>query len=311
VKVLITSKSFGKADPAVITYLGSQGIKLVWSDVPNPTAEDIARQIPGCDGLIVGNDPVDRRVLDAADCLKIIHMNGTGMDAIDTETARERGIEVRNAPGVNKNAVAEMTLALMLVLGRKLDKHIRLFREGRWERQAGHEISGSVVGIIGLGNIGRRLVELLSGFGITIISFDPYADPAWAEAHRVHLAAEVDEVFREADWLVLSLALTDSTAHMVNRRTLSLMKPSAYLINTARGGIIDEAALYEVLKEKRIAGAALDAFADEPLPQDSPLRELDNILLTPHLAASSVESVIKVSWVVAQNIAAVLTHKAL
>jgi D-3-phosphoglycerate dehydrogenase len=306
-KVLVTSKSFGKADPEVIRYLGSQGIELVWSDVPNPSAEDISRQIPGCSGLIVGNDTVDRRVLDAGDSLKIIHMNGTGLDAIDVDAARERGILVMNAPGANRNAVAEMTLSMMLALGRRLDTHIRILREKRWERKPGHEISGSTVGIIGLGNIGRRLVELLGGFDVTRIAFDPHADAAWAASHGVRITSEADDVFREADWVILLAALTESTGGMVNRRTLGLMKPSAYLINTSRGGIIDEDALCEAIRENRIAGAALDAFADEPLPPDSPLRELD-ILLTPHVAASSVESAAKVSWIVARNLTAVLVN---
>ncbi|OHD78064.1 MAG: hypothetical protein A3J97_00580 [Spirochaetes bacterium RIFOXYC1_FULL_54_7] len=304
-KVLVASKSFGKADPAAAAYLEERGIKVVWTDVPNPGPEDLARQVPGFDALIVGNDTVDRRVVDAADCLRIIHMHGTGLDAIDVGAATEKGILVANAPGANRNAVAEMTLCLMLSLGRRLDKHLDLLRKGRWERSAGNEVSDSTVGIIGLGYIGRRVAELLEGFGVRLLGYDPYPDSTWATDCGLELMKEQDQIFAEADWVVLCAPLTEATEGMINRRTLSLMKRTAYLVNTARGGLVDEAALCEALQEKRIAGAALDAFAEEPLPPDSPLRGVD-ILLTPHIAATSVETAAKVSWIVSRNVAAAL-----
>lgn len=304
-KVLVASKSFGKADPAAVAYLEDRDIRIVWSDVPSPGPEDLARQVPGFDALIVGNDRVDRRVIAAADRLKIVHMHGTGLDAIDVEAATERGILVANAPGANRNAVAEMTVCLMLALGRRLDKHLNLLREGRWERSAGNEVSGSTVGIIGLGNIGRRVAELLAGFGVRLLGYDPCPDAVWAAERGLEPADSPDRIFAEADWVVLCAPLTAATEGLVNRRTLSLMKRTAYLVNTARGALVDEDALREALQERRIAGAALDAFAEEPLPADSPLRKLD-IVMTPHIAATSTETAAKVSWIVARNVAAVL-----
>mgnify|MGYP005839448031 FL=1 len=304
-KVLVASKSFGKADPAVVAYLEDRGIQVVWSDVPSPSPLDMARQVPGFDALIVGNDTVDQRVIAAADRLKIIHMHGTGLDAIDVGAATEKGILVANAPGANRNAVAEMTLCLMLALGRRLDKHMALLWQGRWERTAGNEVSGSTVGIIGLGSIGRRLVELLSGFRARILGYDPYPDAAWAAENGLEFVEDPECIFAKSDWVVLCAPLSDATERMVNRRTLGLMKRTAYLVNTARGGLVDEEALCEALRAKKIAGAALDAFVEEPLPLDSPLRELD-ILLTPHIAATSKETAAKVSWIVAQNVASVL-----
>ena len=309
-RVLVASKSFGKADPATAAYLEERGIAVVWSDVSNPGPEDLSRQIPGFDALIVGNNTVDRRVIDAADRLRIIHMHGTGLDAIDVAAATEKGILVANAPGANRNAVAEMTLCLMLALGRRLDKHLELLSRGRWERNAGNEVSGSTVGIIGLGNIGRRVAELLDGFGVRLLGYDPCPDLSWAGKRTVQLVDEPDRIFTEADWVVLCAPLTEATSGLVNRRTLSLMKRTAYLVNTARGGLVDETALCEAMQENRIAGAALDAFAEEPLPPDSPLRKM-NIILTPHIAATSVETAAKVSWIVARNVATALLEGSL
>ena len=304
-KVLVTSKSFGRYNKAAVDYLLERGFTIVRSSAKNPTPKLLAEEVRGCDALIVGNDPVDRSVLEAADSLKLVHMHGTGLDAIDVKAASDLGVLVANVPGANRNAVAEFTVALMLVAGRQMEKHIELLRQGRWERSAGNEVSGSVVGLIGLGNIGRRVVELLTGFDVRVLAFDPYADGEWAATHRIELAKDADSVFRAADYLVLAAPLTASTERIVNARTLALMKPTAYVVNTARGGLLDEAALRRALDAKLIAGAALDAFSVEPLPLDSPLRG-GGVVLTPHLAATSVETSAKVSEIVAKNLASIL-----
>lgn len=307
-KILVTSKSFGQYDPSCISLLEQNGFEVRRSDVPNPSAADIRRQIPGCTALVVGNDPVDRSVIDAGDSLKLIHMHGSGLDAIDMTAAVQRGIYVANVPGANKNAVAELTVLLMLSLGRGLAVHIDLLRRGEWKRYAGRELTGSTVGVIGLGNIGRRVVELISGFTVSVCGYDPHADKVWAADHRVKLACTSDEVFKNADWVILTLPLTEETRHIVNSRTLALMKPTAYLINTARGGLVDEQALCRAIGEKRIAGAALDAFAEEPPSMDSPLRGA-GILMTPHIAATSIETAALVSRRVSQNIIDVIINK--
>ncbi|MCX7788011.1 MAG: phosphoglycerate dehydrogenase [Spirochaetes bacterium] len=306
-KVLITSKSFGKYSYNAVQLLKDHGIQVIRSDVPNPTAADIIRQIKDCEGLIVGNDTVNREVIESAPKLKIIHMHGTGVDAIDVDTATSRGIWVANVPGLNSNAVAELTLCFMLALGRKLLKHVEVVKEGKWEREAGKEITGSIVGILGFGNVGRRIVELLRGFQATIIGYDPWVDLEWAKRENISLCLDMEEVFKRADWLILSLPLNASTEKIVNHRTLSIMKSSAYIVNTARGGLIDEEALFQALESKQIAGAALDAFAKEPLPMDSILKETD-ALLTPHIAASTIESIERVSMMVAKNVVDALIH---
>ncbi len=306
-KVLVTSKSFGKNSRKAQNILEENGFEVIRGSKANMTAQDIAREVVGMDVLIVGNDTVDRSVIDAADRLKLIHMHGTGLDGIDVSYATEKKILVANAPGANSNAVAELTVALMLSVGRGIVKHSHLLQDGRWERSAGHEVSGATIGLVGLGNIGRRIVSLLRGFDVRIVAFDPFADRKWADDNNVTLAENIDDVFAAADYLVLALPLNDATRHLVNERTLGLMKSSAYIVNTARGGLIDDAALCRALQEKRIGGAALDAFSEEPLPPDSILRSVD-ITITPHLAATSIESAAKVSEIVAENVVAIMKH---
>ena len=306
-KVLVTSKSFGRVAPDALELLKENGIKIVRGSRPSMTAAEIAAEIAGCDALVVGNDTVDAGVFAAADRLQVVHMHGTGLDAIDVAAATENGVLVANAPGANRNAVAELTVALMLVAARSIDKHIEILKAGRWERTAGHEISGKTLGVIGLGNIGQRIVELLSGFDMKVIGFDVNPDREWAERAAVALAHSPDEVFAEADFVVLALSLNENTRNFVDARRLGLMKPSAYLVNTARGGLVDDNALCVALREKRIAGATIDVFDPEPLSLDSPLRT-SGATLTPHLAATSVESAGNVSRIVARNLIDVLLH---
>jgi D-3-phosphoglycerate dehydrogenase len=307
VKVLVTSKSFGRAAPDAVELLKDNGIEIVWGSKASMTASEIALEIAGVDALIVGNDTVDASVFSAADRLRLVHMHGTGLDAIDISAATENGILVANAPGANRNAVAELTVALMLVAARSLDKHIEILKAGRWERAAGHEISGKTVGLLGIGNIGKRIVELLSGFGVTVVAFDVTPDTEWAGRLGITLVPSADEVLAKADFLILALPLNAQTRGFIDARRLGLMKRSAYLINTARGGLVDETALCVALRDKLIAGAAIDVFDPEPLPLDSGLRN-SGATLTPHLAATSVESAGNVSRIVARNVIDVLLH---
>ncbi len=306
-RVLVTSKSFGRFAPEAIQHLKDNGIKVVHGSKPSMTAEEMAAEVPGLDALIVGNDPVDARVLEAGDRLRLVHMHGTGLDAIDVTYATRKGILVANAPGANRNAVAELTVALILISARAIDRHIAILAEGRWERSAGTEVSGKTLGLLGLGNIGRRIVELLSGFEMQVLAYDPAADRSWAESHNVVLGEEVDHVFSKADFLVLALPLTAKTEKIVDARRIGLMKRTAYIVNAARGRLVDEDALCRAVTEKRIAGAALDAFSEEPLSADSPLHRT-GITLTPHIAATSLEATANVSVIVARNVVDVLVY---
>lgn len=306
-RVLVTSRSFGRAAPDALDLLAANGIEVVRGSRPAMTAAEIAAEIPGFDALIVGNDPVDSAVLSAGDRLRLVHMHGTGLDAIDIPAATDRGILVANASGANRNAVAELTLALMLVAARSIDKHVEILKSGLWERTPGHEVSGKTVGILGLGRIGQRIVELLKGFNVKIVAFDVKPDVDWAARNDVALATFADEVFMEADFVILAMSLNAQTRGFVDERRLGLMKRDSYLINTARGALVDDAALCAALRNQTIAGAAIDVFDPEPLAQDSMLRN-SGATLTPHLAATSVESAGKVSRIVARNVVDVLLH---
>lgn len=306
-RVLVTSKSFGRVAPEALELLAANGIEIVRGSKPSMSAAEIAAEIPGFDALVVGNDAVDAGVFSAADRLRLVHMHGTGLDAIDITAATASGVLVANAPGANRNAVAELTVALMLVAARAIDRHIDILRSGRWERTPGHEVSGKTVGILGLGKIGQRIVELLSGFDVRIVAFDVEPEREWAARNGVRLAAAADDVFVEADFLLLALSLNAQTRGFVDARRLGLMKRSAYLVNTARGGLVDDAALCAALRDKAIAGAAIDVFDPEPLAQDAVLRS-SGATLTPHLAATSVESAGNVSRIVARNVVDVLLH---
>jgi D-3-phosphoglycerate dehydrogenase len=304
-KVLVTSKSFGRTAPDAVDWLVGHGIDVVRASKPTMTADEIAAEIGDADALVVGNDPVDAGVVAAGRRLKLIHMHGTGLDAIDVDAATAAGVLVANAPGANRNAVAELTVALMLMAARRIDRHIEILKAGRWERTAGSEIAGKTIGILGLGNIGRRIVQLLSGFGVRVVAHDPAAEAGDADPGVELVSA--DEVFAAADFLLLALPLGEATRGIVDARRLAAMKPTAILVNTARGGLVDEAALCAALAEKRIAGAAIDAFDPEPLPLDSPLRS-SGAVLTPHLAATSIEAAAEVSRIVARNLVDVLVH---
>ncbi len=306
-KILITSKSFGRYAPDAVQFLEKNGFELTRGSKPTMTPEEIAKEVPGFDALIVGNDTIDKKVIDAAADLKLIYMNGTGLDGIDVDYAAKKGILVANAPGANRNAVAELALGLMLVSARSIDTHIDLLKQGKWERSAGVEISGKTIGFLGLGNIGKRIVELLAGFGVQAIAYDPQPDEAWATSHAVKFTDRIEDVFAQADFLILALPCNDQTRNIVNRERLGLMKPTSRIINTARGGLIDEAALCEAIEAGRIAGAALDAFEEEPLPGNSPLR-MPGITLTPHMAATSIETAANMSWIVARNIVDIMKN---
>ncbi len=307
-KVFVTSKSFSRADAgAAERHLNEHGFSVERCATANPTPADIAAGIGQAEVLIVGNDTVDEQVLAAAGRLRLVIMHGTGLDAIDVEAASRRGILVANVPGVNRNSVAELIIALMLMAGRRVPQHQRRLAEGDWGRTPGHELSGATVGVLGVGSIGSRVVDLLSGFGCTVTAFDPAADPAWAAAQRVRLRPTPQVVIAEADYLVLTLPLTAETTDLIDAAALGTMKPGAVIVNAARGGLVNEAALAEAVRQGRIWGAALDAFAEEPLPPGSPLRDTD-IILTPHMAATSIESSARVSLAVAQRVVAITVH---
>lgn len=304
-RILVTSKSFARYNPEVINELKEKGIQLVRAKKSNMTDDEIAEEISGYDGIVCGIDRIDRKVIEAGKSLKIIHMNGTGIDHIDVEAATEHHIYVGNCPGGNAEAVAELDLAILLAEARKVVKYSRGIYEGKWGRQVGTELYGKTMGVLGLGAIGRRFTELLAGFHMNVLGYDVAPRMDWVRENGVTLVEDPSEIFREADFISLNLPLLDSTRGIIDRDALKQMKKDVIIVNTARGGLIKTDDLVEALRTGMIRGAALDAFDEEPLAENSPLRDLD-ITLTPHLGASTKDTMQKVTRMIAEHLEEVL-----
>jgi len=232
--------------------------------------------------------------------LKVIARAGMGTDTIDVDEASRRKIPVLTAPGANSNSVAEYTFALMLALARKVSPAAASLGAGKWDRKAfeGTELRGKTLGLLGLGRIGSRVASIAKGFGMTAVGYDPGITAEQAELLGLDLIP-LDVLIQRADVLSLHVKLNASTKHMLDDRRLSLVKKGVLIINTARGGLIDDAALVKALKDGRVGGAALDVYDPEPLPADSVLRTAPNVLLTPHLAASTAEAQARVATEIA------------
>lgn len=253
-------------------------------------------------GLIVRSATlVDAALIDRAPALAAIGRAGVGVDNIDLSAASERGIGVFNAPGGNTIAAAEMTMAMILAIVRKVSEADRSLREGKWDRASfkGAQLEDKTLGLLGAGRIGAEVAIRCMAFGMNAIAFDPYLPEQRAGEIGIDLVT-LDDVIERGDVISLHVPLNDETRGMVSADTLARMKTSAYVINVSRGGVIDEDALAKALVEGSIAGAAIDVYEIEPLPDDSPLRSAPNLVLTPHLGASTAEAQVSVAVEVAR-----------
>ncbi len=263
------------------------GLELVWNPHDRPLTEDELRALlPGCVAVIAGQEPYTERVFAAAPGLEVVARLGVGWDAVDVAAATRHGVVVAMAFGTNHEAVADHAFALMAALAHAIPRYDQLVRAGEWRLLYHGRLTGTTVGIVGFGRIGRALAKRCQGFAMEVLVADPYVEKETV-ARLGYTLVGLDELFARADFVSLHAPLTAETRHLVDARRLALMKPTAYLINTARGGLVDEAALIEALRAGRIAGAGLDVMEVEPLPADSPLRTLSNVVLTPHAAGAS------------------------
>jgi len=259
--------------------------KLSWEFIPDNVKELTAAHGAQYDALCVLNPKVPAAVVSGPDRrVKIVARMGVGYDSVDVKACTENGVVLTNTPDGVRRPVATSILALMLALSHKLATKDALTRTGRWSETTNHMgvgLTGKTVGSIGVGNIGGELFRLLAPLEMQHLAYDPYAKAEDAAKLRVRLA-DKETVFRESDFVCVNTPLTPETRGFIGAREFSLMKPTAYFINTARGPIVDEKALYAALSEKRIAGAALDVFEVEPVSRDNPLLELENVIVTPH-----------------------------
>ena len=273
--------------------------------------EELLEIIPKFDALIVRSaSKVSFDVLERAANLKIIGRAGVGVDNIDVQAATERGIIVINSPDGNTIAATEHTFAMMLAVSRNIPRANQVMHTGGWDRKKfiGVELRNKTLGIIGLGKIGAGVAKRAQSFDMNVVAHDPFVSAERAKSLGVTLL-ELDELFRRADFITVHMPLTNKTRDMISLAQMKTMKPTVRLINCARGGIINEQDLATALTEKIIAGAAIDVFENEPLAEDSPLRTLPNIILTPHLGASTVEAQIGVSVDVARGIIDALNNR--
>lgn len=277
----------------------------------DPSVETVIREIQGVEGVVVRTAPFTREIIEAAKDLKVIARHGVGVDNIDIQAATEHGIYVLNTPNANAVSVAEHTLVAMGALAKRVLPMDKGTRAGEWEIRNEYkavDLDGKTLGLVGIGRIGTMVARKAQGaFNMKVIAFDPYAKPEVAQQNGITLVSSVDAVFKEADVVSLHTPLTPETRHTVNQARLSLMKPTAFLINFSRGEVVDEAALYDALKNERIAGAALDVFEEEPAAASNPLFELPNVLVSPHSAALTHECVIRMATGAAQGVVDVLT----
>ncbi|MCL4424060.1 MAG: phosphoglycerate dehydrogenase [Firmicutes bacterium] len=269
------------------------------------TSEELAELIRDADAVIVGNDKVDAAAIGAAQRLKVISRYGVGFDNIDLVAASARGIVVTNTPGANDNSVADFAMALILACARGIPTATGLVKGGEWTRVFGVEVWQKTLGVIGVGRIGRGVVHRAGGFNMKVLCYDVIKKEQWAKTNRVTYAC-LEEVLQQSDFVTVHVPLLPSTRGLISRRELGMMKPSAYIINTARGGIVDEDALYEALVSGKIAGAALDVLEREPAT-DSPLVKLDNVLITAHMGGYTRDAVRNMGVMAAQNVVDVLT----
>jgi D-3-phosphoglycerate dehydrogenase / 2-oxoglutarate reductase len=293
--------------------LADPGIELLKRDFevdvrPGLSPEELLGTIGEYDGMIIRSATrVTAEVIDRADNLKAIGRAGIGVDNIDIEAATKRGVIVANAPESNTVAAAEHTLGLMLASARRIPAADSSLRDGEWKRSAfkGVEVSGKTLGLIGLGHVGAIVARGAHGMGMRVLAYDPYVSEDRMRQVNVERAETTDEVFEQSDFVSLHVPRTPQTLGLVNEASLAKMKPSAYIINVARGGIVDETALYNALKEGTIAGAALDVFAEEPTTQ-SPIFTLPNVVVTPHLGASTAEAQDRAGITAAEQVATAL-----
>ncbi len=275
---------------------------------PGLSGEDLAVAISESDAVLVRSaTKITRASLARAERLKAIGRAGVGVDTIDVQAASERGIAVLTAPAGNTISAAELTMALLLALARKVPAADRSMKAGEWDRKSfnGFELYGKTLGLVGAGRIGGQVAKRARAFGMEVLVFDPLLDRERARELDVQLGG-LEEVISRADVLSVHVPLTDATRNLIGAPQLASMKKGALLLNVARGGVVNEAALLEYLLNGHLSGAALDVYEHEPLPADSPLRSLTNVVMTPHLGASTAEAQQNVAVEIAEAVRSAL-----
>ncbi len=281
----------------------------LWTDELPPDQPTLLQKVRGVDGLLcLLSDRIDKNVLDAAgSSLKVISNHAVGYDNIDIAAATARGILVGNTPGILTDATADFAFALMMAAGRRVVEAERYARQGKWKTWGpsillGADFAGATLGLVGFGRIGQAMAKRAAGFGMRILYTDP--QPVVPAEGVIATRVDLDTLLAESDFVSLHTPLTPGTRHLINAETLEKMKPSAVIVNTSRGAVLDQDALYAALKENRLFAAALDVTEPEPLPPGHPLFTLENCIIAPHIASASFQSRDKMAVLSAENLIA-------
>ena len=309
-KILITPKSFKNYKHKAYPLLEGMGYKIIENSFGRTLTENEITELAGDGvvGIIIGVDPLPGRVLEQLRDLKAVSKYGVGMDNMDLDRAAELGIKVKNAAGTNSVSVAELAIALIFTMARKIPHHAAEVKNGGWNRSIGFELTGKKLGLVGCGQIGREVAKRARGLEMEVTVYDPYfRDDGFLAEYRVNMADSLDDLLAGSD-IVSFTCPRPGNKKMINGRTLGLMKPNAILINTSRGELVDEDALYEALTTGRIAGAAQDVFSSEPPEEGEKLLKLGNFVLTPHLGAYTGKPSKKWRWF-QQNLLEMLGHE--
>lgn len=288
-KIFISTSSFGKDDRAPLDLLDKEGISYELNPYGRKlTINESKELLQGKDGLIAGTETLNGEIFSTCDNLKVISRCGTGMDAVDLKAAEQFGIKVYNTPTVHVDAVAELTIAGILALARKLSLMDSAIRNGEWKKLNGQNISGKTVAIIGFGKVGKKVAAVFNAMGAKVVVYDTQFNQQVEENTSINIVDKLDEIFSQADIITLHVPLTDSSRGILNKAVFSQLKKSVLIANTSRGGLIDEEALYDFLAVNSAAGAYLDVFEDEPY--NGALCKLKNTLLSPHIGTSTTET---------------------
>lgn len=311
-KILITPKSFRNYKQKTYPLLTDIGYEILENNLGRTMTESEIIEYAKKDvvGLIIGIDPLSASVLEQLKDLKAISKYGVGMDNIALDRASELGIKVKNAVGTNNISVAELAIAFMFTMARGIPVNAAGVRNGSWGRSMGFELTGKKLGLAGGGQIGREVAKRARGLEMDVTIYDPYFnDHDFLSKYGVNKCENLAVLLRESDIVSLHVPATAETRNMINRDTLSLMKNTALLINTSRGELVDEQALYDALSAGKLAGAAQDVFSSEPPDKDEKLLKLDNFILTPHIGAYTAEAVEKMALVSTHNLLEMLGHR--
>lgn len=303
-KILTSPSSFGQVGNEPMDILKENGYEIINNPYGRKLTEDeVIELAKDCIGIVAGVEPLTARVMDALPGLKCISRVGIGMDSVDLEYAKQKGIIVVNTPDAPTRGVAELTLAMTLSLLRKIPQADAAMKNKKWEKQIGNLIQGKVIGVIGLGRIGKLVSELFRGIGNIVIGYDPYANAEWSAKNNVEVVS-FDDLLTRADVITLHVPGNADKTPVIGEKELELVKDGAFLINISRGGVVSESALYNALASKKLAGAAVDVFDEEPY--SGPLCDLKNIVLTPHLGSYAHEGKLLMEIEAVNNLVAAL-----